>query len=523
MVSMDLKDDLIKEFTDYRALSGEIFISLERWRSLMPAHGLEIEHVTPGDEHAVTTMNQQVVVAQAKRDLQRVTSEDIIRACRDRLPEYMVPAQAHILDAFPTTPNGKIDRQALERSAVGSGSRSARGGHPDEKMSPAEQKVATLFAEMTGCLGPSRQDDFFDLGGDSLLAARLVTRLRQDGLVSQSLTWDSAMRRMLEDPTIRGVARLIGHRAELPQTTADTSPLVMLNESDSAKAHIVVHDGSGTLYPYRDLIARLRGREHRRLVGLQLEDLDTYISSPADGLIERICEDHMGSLAPLGLTEASVSGYCMGGVLAVELARRLPWIGVQVDSINVVSSYVLPCPVTSALVSEYAFARAMGIDPVDLGFPDGRTMGEAIQQARSLTGEEVCDDALETAWNEDTRFDALRRLHEDGEELRALRMNEAIGDRYDVSFLNRTLRVFRQSMSVMAGASVRRIGCDINFFRQNGERAFLPSLVDDMTEFWRERCDGEFTVEDIPGDHFDCIESDNAAVVADLLLTRETR
>jgi len=100
----------------------------------------------------------------------------IRQACRDRLPEYMVPTLV-LLDALPLTPNGKVDRKALpapDQQTVGSEDRTA-------PRSEVESAVAEVWSEVLG-LAPERfgvHDDFFDLGGHSLLATRVVNRLDQ--------------------------------------------------------------------------------------------------------------------------------------------------------------------------------------------------------------------------------------------------------------------------------------------------------------------------------------------------------
>ncbi|MEU4806648.1 amino acid adenylation domain-containing protein [Actinosynnema sp. NPDC023587] len=91
--------------------------------------------------------------------------------CARALPDYLVPAVVVVVDSFPTTANGKVDRAALpvpaaDRADVG---RAPRGA--------AEEAVAAVFADVLG-VAVGADDDFFALGGDSLLAMRAVVRLR---------------------------------------------------------------------------------------------------------------------------------------------------------------------------------------------------------------------------------------------------------------------------------------------------------------------------------------------------------
>ncbi|TRV75787.1 amino acid adenylation domain-containing protein, partial [Streptomyces sp. 130] len=139
----------------------------------------EIEAVLaehPGLARAVVTLRTEGgprlvahVVPAAGHDIQ----PDTLRAwVRDRLPASMVPSAIVVLDALPLTPNGKLDRRALPApehrpTAPGRAPRSA-----------VEHQLAGLFAEVLGVPEAGLDDDFFDLGGHSLLGTRLIARAR---------------------------------------------------------------------------------------------------------------------------------------------------------------------------------------------------------------------------------------------------------------------------------------------------------------------------------------------------------
>ncbi|WP_051707174.1 MULTISPECIES: non-ribosomal peptide synthase/polyketide synthase [unclassified Streptomyces] len=92
------------------------------------------------------------------------------------LPGHMVPAAVLLLDALPLTPNGKLDRRALPAPDF-----AAEVGD-DRARTPLEETVCTLVAEVLGLERVGVQDDFFSLGGDSIVAMQLVARARAAGL-----------------------------------------------------------------------------------------------------------------------------------------------------------------------------------------------------------------------------------------------------------------------------------------------------------------------------------------------------
>lgn len=121
---------------------------------------------------------------------------------RSSLPDYMVPAQLVTLDALPLTPNGKLDRAALP----------APGGAPARTVpyrapsTAVEEEIAAIWAEVLGTDEPvGLDDDFFDLGGHSLMAAQIIARIQARFGVAVPLLV------LFEDSTVAGLARQLDH------------------------------------------------------------------------------------------------------------------------------------------------------------------------------------------------------------------------------------------------------------------------------------------------------------------------
>ena len=120
---------------------------------------------------------------------------------KDQLPSYMVPAHFVFLDELPLTPNGKVNRRALPAPVVSATPTESTVTAPNQ----LEDILADIWASVLGLERVGRDDDFFDLGGHSLLATRLVYRIQEAFGVALPL------RRIFEEPTVGGAAKLIEH------------------------------------------------------------------------------------------------------------------------------------------------------------------------------------------------------------------------------------------------------------------------------------------------------------------------
>ena len=103
-------------------------------------------------------------------------TEDALRdVLREHLPEAMWPRRFHMLDVLPTTVTGKVDRAALEALSGAAPVRTVRGGPPG---TDTERHVAEAFAHVLSRAEVGREDDFFELGGDSMAVLEVFTRLQ---------------------------------------------------------------------------------------------------------------------------------------------------------------------------------------------------------------------------------------------------------------------------------------------------------------------------------------------------------
>ena len=133
----------------------------------------------------------------------RVTPSEIRARLTERLPDYMIPSHFIALDALPLTPNGKVDRSALPAAAR---RRPASAQTVIEPRTPMETSVRSIWTDVLKIDPIGIDENFLEIGGDSLIAARIA------GRILAAFRVDLAPRDLFDAPTIARMAALIARR-----------------------------------------------------------------------------------------------------------------------------------------------------------------------------------------------------------------------------------------------------------------------------------------------------------------------
>ncbi|MFE7777026.1 amino acid adenylation domain-containing protein [Streptomyces sp. NPDC057445] len=140
--------------------------------------------------------------------------EELLSALAATLPDYMVPAAVMVVPDLPMTPNGKLDRRALPAPPADTAHRAAF----TEPATPTEELAATVWAEVLGAERIGGQDDFFALGGHSLRATRVVSRL------AARLGTEVPLRTLFENPTLARFASAVDALSAHAASAVGTDP-----------------------------------------------------------------------------------------------------------------------------------------------------------------------------------------------------------------------------------------------------------------------------------------------------------
>jgi enterobactin synthetase component F len=242
------------------------------------------------------------------------------------LPDYMIPSVFVFVDTLPTNVNGKLDRTALPEPVW---------QHTSEYVAPrnpVETQLAELWCDVFQLERISVHDSFFDLGGDSLTAAKMVSRLRE------LMKRDIPLAAIFEASTIAELSDQLQHQ----QTVDPLGIMLPLKATGTASPLFCIHPVIGLSWAYSGLTRHLGSEQ--LLYGVQARGLSAEsLSDDASALPQSIAEmaseyiEHLRQVQPKG--PYKLLGWSLGGLLAHEIARRLEADGEEISYLAVLDAY----------------------------------------------------------------------------------------------------------------------------------------------------------------------------------------
>jgi aspartate racemase len=245
-----------------------------------------------------------------------------------KLPEYMVPSAFVIVDRFPLTPNGKVDRKALPRPGpVRATTKFVPPG------TPTEVALARIWGEVLGLKQVGLHDNFFEVGGHSLLAIRLISE------INRVLKVALPVRALFQHPTIGELEQALP-----TQPAKDQKPkLIQLRSGNSSHdLFFLIDEGSLGLFK----LAHFLGEDlavYASVVPFAASVLRASLHKQFSVLpkLEELAAEHAALIGNQHTSRRLVlAGHCFGGLLAFEAAHQLQRAGKSVEAVLLLDTWM---------------------------------------------------------------------------------------------------------------------------------------------------------------------------------------
>ncbi|WP_172844444.1 non-ribosomal peptide synthetase [Tumebacillus algifaecis] len=286
-------------------------IEIGEIESLLSAHPRVAQAVVVALDDA---QGEKRLVAYVEANEQEGMTAELRGYLRQSLPEYMVPSAFVVLEQLPVTENGKVDRRALPVPEEIVVEREVEFVSPRDEI---ETELAEIWEELLG-IAPSVKDNFFAIGGHSLLAVRMMALIEQRAGVNLPLSV------LFKDGSIEALAMLLRQGA----STNAGSSLVPITAQGSQKPLFFVHPVGGGVFSYFELARRLGPDQPfygLQAIGFEDDRLPlTKIEEMAAWYVQEIQKVQPDGPYLLG-------GWSLGGAIAFEMTRQLREQGETVE------------------------------------------------------------------------------------------------------------------------------------------------------------------------------------------------
>ena len=401
-----------------------------------------------------------------------------------------------------------------------------------------EEQIARIWCKELNIERIGRNDNFYLSGGDSLLIAQVIARMRETIEAAKRWSWDDLLKEMMKTPTIRGVAKILSNQAG--ENEQDKSLVIIKEaaESSEKKVTVVFHAGTGTLTPYNSLIAYIteRSQENEAVMGFTFGDEAEYLAIPTDKIFENLGKKYGRILSELGFTEYTLIGHCVGGLIALETAHYLKDKGKNVSSVTLLSTSIphkkeetvladldmkifetaVQTSLYNELLLERTFASLIDADIKKAGHQvDNDTLQQVIEYLIFNNGGNITVQALCSLTGKFAEVGAeFQRLH-------SMSATERMNDLYTTierpngqlmehqrKMLNVLFRVFAQNFRCVSSYIPKVYTGKMRVFDCESAIAnFFPSLFSEDKKTWEQYAQGEFLFDTMKGDHISCMNS----------------
>ncbi len=297
-----------------------------------------------------------------------VSDHDIQTHLARTLPAAMIPSHFITVDTFPLNSSGKVDRKALPTP------RRQVAEDKAEPETPTEALLTSLYATILSTTRVGATDSFFDLGGNSLTAMRLVN------MIGRETGADIGVSEIFLHPTPRRLAAAIAGISSVP--LAGSGPFVALSSGKAESPLFLVHPVGGTVSAYARLGQELA--DTFKVYGLEspaLSDGGVVASCFAD-LVDDYTQ-RIRAVQPAG--PYALAGWSMGGVIAFEIAQRLEQAGADVSLLVLLDApFAIPADHPSGeaeLAARFVADAAQSLSLDTAGAPDPAAVTPARQLA----------------------------------------------------------------------------------------------------------------------------------------------
>lgn len=495
---------------DSRAENDRIFYSDSEWKKMFKENNLSIMAEYP--ENEIMKKSALKVYAVGNSSIYSdVNADDIFETIKDEIGYREVICKTVISQLIPSDKNGNIDKNELIRLTE----RSKDNIHKNSIVLPeteTEKKVADIWKKLLECDEISTDINFFESGGDSLLASMMVTEIKKNIPSAENIEWEKLMQSILQNPTIKDIASMLDN-------VSDKKDFVVEYQhgcENPSQVWALFVNGTGTMAIYNQLLQLMKESisPNDRIIGLHCGDFNEYIKMPSDKVMNILSDRNAEYLAGLGVKRYNFIGHCFGGGVAIQTAYNLNKMNINNISIVTIDSRRWNVFCDNSLVIERGFAQMMGSDVSRCGHTISDKMLQdnlerfVRKHGRIMSEEEICN-CKEIDSEVRECFSRLRKIPQNERLAMMFHETDSPQNKEQEKQFIILYKVFYQCLISFTAFKPDMYSGEVHAVRANDRsNFFIPVENANESDYLRESVTGTVHNYHFDGDHFTCLTDD---------------
>lgn len=525
LTSLEFKGGLTG-FVDSRCGKDQVFFEREEWEEMFKDCNLNTVYSYPAKEDLLDLGSQGVFVMRFESEEENISEEEVREFAKNNLPTYMVPSSIEIMSELPLTNNGKINRKLLKERVKNVETAAVSQG--EEPKNDFEKRIAKIWAQVLKKDVVWRNDNFYEIGGDSLLVAQVVAKMKESLEEVHDLEWDRIMLEIMRNPSVKEIAAALSKiESKEDKKNEEELPYVILadGKENSKCMKVIIADATGFLTPYNFILPQLINDPNRTepIIGFSHESSDLHQKISFERYIEKLAQEYAITLEKTGYKEFELIGYCVGGLVALEAAKALLEYGFDVKRIVTIDTGINQPILNSDLLMERAFAIGVGADLTKIGqYVDNDTLREGLESLKAagkdFSTEAICSlpgEAGEcyTKLAKVPRDERLKQIFSTALSLNKERNSYTIEEIKDIyKFFYNSFRAVQTYEPKVFMGNVLALRC------KEKSTGFLPITKLKSETFWEEYTLGELELKNIDGNHMTCLKPPYAEELGKIII-----
>lgn len=469
----------------------------------------------------------KIVALIVSKDGSHKDEEEILQKLKCYLPYYMIPFAIEYVEHIPYTNNGKVDRKTVQKIFMG------RINEKEQRKTwemndLLEKKIYNILTKTLKIDELYPDDNLFEKGADSLIMAQIAGNIKES-MEQKVFTFDEILRQILNNPTGKALVEFIRGTHNLSTyEKKNTESIRLLDKNPHNTLYVFFHAALGTTNCYRFIEQEMDNINQYDLLFINVDNVEKYCSVNTDDLVDKLTDIYTEQIASLKYKHVNLVGYCLGGILALNVAVKLLEAGIEIDNLFVLDSYPVSGKIEDDFIDEIIFLPnyQITLSEVIKGVDDLELI-ELIEKQRVCNNGNIPKNTLRDImeYNKSLKgYNGILSFSKKTTEERFTEYTKTIEKKFQLEINSGLLKdAFEIYQHSFRGANVGLpfYGGDICYLSATEDQKYLFVDKEKNLEKWNGICLGDFEVVAIPGNHVTCIlDKQNALEVTHILIEK---